>query len=90
LSHLVSFDVTLCMLFQRLPAEDSGGWGLYYDVEYRQRPPRGQEDGNYKWFKVSYLSRVDSFEIESKKLFVFLLNLTYKHKKNTNLPMPVN
>jgi hypothetical protein len=36
-----------------LPPEDHNGWGIGYIVEYRRRPPPGEElTSNIKWNKV--------------------------------------
>ncbi|XP_060590084.1 contactin-4-like isoform X2 [Ruditapes philippinarum] len=44
---------TLRMTWDALPPEDHNGWGIGYIVEYRRRPPPGEElTSNIKWNKI--------------------------------------
>ncbi|XP_053377933.1 contactin-4-like isoform X2 [Mercenaria mercenaria] len=47
---------TLRMTWDALPPEDHNGWGIGYEVEYRLRPPPGEEQtSNIKWNKIEVI-----------------------------------
>lgn len=44
---------TIRITWDALPPEDHNGWGIGYEVEFRKRPPPGEEEtSNIKWNKI--------------------------------------
>ncbi|WAR26777.1 CONT-like protein [Mya arenaria] len=47
-----------------LHPEEQGGWGIGYEVEYRRKPPPGNENANFKWTKEVVHGNVGEFSNE--------------------------
>ncbi|XP_052780285.1 contactin-like [Mya arenaria] len=55
---------TLRITWDPLHPEEQGGWGIGYEVEYRRKPPPGNENANFKWTKEVVHGNVGEFSNE--------------------------
>ncbi|KAL4226978.1 Contactin-3 [Mactra antiquata] len=49
---------TLTIRWDPLLPEDQHGWGIGYEVDFRKRPPPGQEQSNTKWEKIIVMGNI--------------------------------